>query len=300
MGKRIVVEDRSAYFNLPWKVARDEGLLEKEGLDISFVPPANRPGIWGPQPSVDHKEVDSFRGHVVFEEGTIDLFNACEWGQIKRSQDSKIGGAIIAKRPSVAVMGLYSAPGSTILVPQDLRNQKVAVNFHSGSHYAALQMLEGFLERDEINVVHMGPPQGRYEALLTGEVNAAALMEPWSALAEKNGFNRIIETFYYGADLGSQVLDSDTYQAVQKAISEAVRRINADIRNYLHYFIEEIPQELGTLRAEDFDLNRFRYIEPKPYSKEEFDKTYAWMISWGLVDANTPFENLVDNRIAVG
>ena len=81
MGKRIVVEDRSAYFNLPWMVARDEGLLEKEGLDISFVPPANRPGIWGPQPSVDHKEVDSFRGHVVFEEGTIDLFNACEWGR---------------------------------------------------------------------------------------------------------------------------------------------------------------------------------------------------------------------------
>ena len=308
MGKRIVVEDRSAYFNLPWMVARDEGLLDKEGLDIAFVAPADGRDQ-SQQPSTNHEEVDSFQGHIIFEEGTIDLFNACEWGQIRRSHDSQTGGAIVAKRPSVAVMGLYSAPGSEILVPQDLRNTKVAVAFHNGSHYAALQMLEGFMERDEINLVHFdqsSPPEDggpvvfrRYEALMNGEVAAAALMEPWSSLAEKNGCNRIIETFFYGSDIGSQKLDAETYEAINRAVKEAVRRINADKTKYLHYLIEEVPPELGSLTSEDFTLSRIRYIDPEPYSKEEFDKTYEWMLSWGLVDSDTPFEELVDNRISV-
>ena len=308
MGKKIVVEDRSAIFNLPWKVAADEGLLDKEGLDISFVPPVNRRSQ--PERSLtDHKEIDSFQGHIIFEEGAIDLFNACEWGQIKRSQDSKSGGAIIAKRPAVAVMGLYSAPGSEIFVPQDLRNKEVAVSFHNGSHYAALQMLEGFLGRDEIKLVHFNqtprPENGRpapfrrYEALMNEEVSAAALMEPWNSLAEKNGCNRIIETFFYGSDIGSQNLDYETYEGINRAIREAVRRINADKSKYLQYLIQEVPSESGTLTPEDFTLSRIRFIDPRPYSKEEFDKTYEWMLGWGLVDADTPFEALVDNRIAV-
>ena len=98
----------------------------------------------------------------------------------------------------------------------------------------------------------------------------------------------------FGRD-GYRILHSLT-----RAIGEAVRRINADKRKYLHYFIDEVPEELGHLEPDDFTLSRLRFIEPVAYSKQEFDKTYEWMVSWGLVDENTPFEKLVDNRITFG
>ena len=298
MTKKIVVEKRRAVYNLPWLVAADEGLLEKEGLDISFAPTSEKHRHT--KNEVDPTAVDSFQHHIIFEEGTLDLFNACEWGQIKRSHDSKTGGAIVAKRPAVTVMGLYSAPGSSLYVPQDLRNKPVGVSFHNGSHYSALQMLEGFLERKEINLVHYSSPERRFEALMNGDVAASALIAPLSTVAEKKGYNRIIETFFYGSDIASRELDPETYEAMGRALREAVRRINADKAKYLHYFIREVPPELGTLTPEDFDLSRLRYIDPAPYSKEEFDKTYEWMVSWGLVEADTPYEVLVDNRIAAG
>ena len=156
------------------------------------------------------------------------------------------------------------------------------------------------MDRSEINVLQIGSPQGRYEALASGQVKVAALMEPWSTLAEVHGFNRVIETFYYGSDIGSDAMDAESYAALSRAIVEAVRRINGDKQKYLHYFIEEVPEHLGVLKPEDFTLSRLRFIEPTPYSKKEFDKTYDWMVSWGLVDENTPFEKLVDNRITVG
>jgi len=37
-----------------------------------------------------------------------------------------------------------------------LRNKTIAVNFHAGSHFLTLQLLEGFMAREEIKVVHMG------------------------------------------------------------------------------------------------------------------------------------------------
>jgi NitT/TauT family transport system substrate-binding protein len=292
----IRVEDRAAAFNLAWKVARDEGLLTREGLTVKFVPE----GSTDITTEVDHRKVGSFQQHVVFEEGAVDLFNACEWGQVKRAQDSEAGGMIVSKRPAVAVMGLYATAESGRLVPQDLRNVPIAVKFHTGSHYAALQMLEGFMDRSEISVLQVGSPQSRYEALAGGQVEVAALMEPWSTLAEVNGFNRVTEAFYYGTDIGSDAMDAELYASLSRAIVEAVRRINADKRKYLHYFIEEVPERLGVLKPEDFTLSRLRFIEPTPYSKKEFDKTYDWMVSWGLVDKDTPFEKLVDNRITVG
>jgi hypothetical protein len=41
-----------------------------------------------------------------------------------------------------------------------------------------------------------------------------------------------------------------------------------------------------------------RYVEPRPYPPEEFARTHAWMVSWGLAPADATFEDVVDNRIA--
>jgi NitT/TauT family transport system substrate-binding protein len=295
MAKKITNEYSQAVFNLPWLVAEEEGLFAQEGLEVEFLRARDR----NPTQAVeaDPGKVDPFWRHAPFEEGAAQCFNACEWGQIRRSSASSTGGRIVMRRPAVVSQGLFARPGSAIAHPQALRNRTVAVNFHSGSHYLALQMLEGFMARDEIKVVHLGQARLRYQAMMDGKVDAAALMEPYIALAEKSGCQLIMEAHYAGSEMLSPELDGETCDAIYRAIGEAVRLINADKRKYLHHIIADLPPELGPLAPDDFRLARLRYVPPRPYAEEEFEKTYQWMVSWGLIRPGATYGELVDNRI---
>ena len=121
-----------------------------------------------------------------------------------------------------------------------------------------------------MNVVHAGRPLERYEALMDGKVDAVGLMEPWIALAEKNGCKSLGEAHYTGADIAAPDMDEAIYSAMQRAIKRGVQLFNANKRKYLHHLIEEIPAHLGRLAEEDFHLPRLRYMDPAPYSEAEF------------------------------
>jgi NitT/TauT family transport system substrate-binding protein len=180
-----------------------------------------------------------------------------------------------------------------------LANKTVGVQFHQGSHYATLAMLEGFMPRTEIKVVHSGTVGERYEAMMSGETDAATLMEPWVTLAHKNGCKEIVGTFYQGTENSNAGLDPKIWDAAMRAVKKAVNLINADKRKYVHYMIEEIePQYAKQLTPDDFYLPRLRYVDPAPYTKEEFDRAYNWMLTWDLVGPNANYEKLVSNRVA--
>ncbi len=306
---KITSEVTSVVHSLPWLIARDEGLFAREGLEVDFVVAPQR-GTWlrkgaggatvtGKDLIEDHNEVDSIGVHLIFEEGACELYRACEWGQVRRTQDSQRGGLIVGKRAAISTQAILVRPDSPINYPQQLAGKVVGVNFHAGSHYLGLMFLEGFLQRDEIKVVHAGRPLERYEALMNGEVDAVGLMEPWIALAEKAGCKSVGEAHYIGADIASPDMTEEQYTATQRCISEAVRRFNADKRKYLHYLIDEIPPHLPRPQPDDFHLPRLRYADPAPYSEAEFRRTYEWMLGWGLINENMTFEDLVDNRISV-
>ncbi|MPZ15353.1 MAG: ABC transporter substrate-binding protein [Chloroflexi bacterium] len=311
MANTIRSEVTSAVHSLPWLIAQDEGLFAAEGLQAESIRAPQR-GTWkskegggtrtitGSDLVRDHRVVDSIGVHLIFEEGSCEVYRACEWGQVRRSQDSARGGRIVGRRPAVSTQAILVRPDSPIYYPQQLRNIPVGVNFHAGSHYLTLMFLEGFLPRDEIQVVHAGRPLERYEALMSGRINAAGLMEPWIALAEKQGCKSVGEAHYVGADISAPDMDADTYTALQRAISQAVMLFNADKRRYLHYLIDEVPPELGRLTSDDFHFPRLRYIEPGPYSEAEFRRTYEWMLGWGLINEDMTYEDLVDNRISAG
>jgi NitT/TauT family transport system substrate-binding protein len=306
---KIRTEVTSVVHSLPWLIAAEEGFFTREGLEVEFVNAPQR-GTWlrrdqagqtvtGQDLMQDPKLVDSIGVHLIFEEGSCDLYRACEWGQVRRTQDSQRGGMIVGKRAAVSTQAILVHPDSPLNYPQQLAHKVIGVNFHAGSHYLALMFLEGFLHRDEINVVHAGRPLERYEALMAGKVDAVGLMEPWIALAEKNGCKSLGEAHYIGADIASPDMTPEQYMAVQRAMSSAVKAFNADKKKYLHYLIDEIPAQLGRLSPEDFHLPRLRYVEPAPYSESEFRRTYEWMRSWDLINDQMTFEDLVDNRISV-
>ena len=151
--------------------------------------------------------------------------------------------------------------------PIELAGKTVGVQFHQGSHYATLAMLEGFMPRDEINVVHSGTVQERYEALMNGETDAATLMEPWITLGaqERLQGDRSARSTRAPKTRGAR-LDQKVWEA---AIARSRRRFGSsmpDKRKYVHYLIEEIPEKYAKqLKPEDFYLPRLRYVDPAPY-----------------------------------
>jgi len=297
---RKVVTEVSGVFSLPWQIARDEGLFAEEGVEVEFSKPeANSTLSLKPGEYIeDHRLVPALAGHTALEEKQVDVYRACEWGQVRRSQDSN-DGRIISKRSAVVSQAIFSAPGSRFTHPQTLANERVAVRFHHGSHYAALQSLEGFLKPDEIRLVHMSHAEG-YEAVRRGEIAAITLMEPWITLAEKEGFQRIVETHYQGSEIAAPSVDPETWAAVHRAVGKATERLNADKKKYLHYLIAALPEQYrDRIIEEDFYLPRLRFVAPAPYDEREFQQTYDWLVGWGLIEPNAHFTDLVDNRVAV-
>jgi len=295
--QKVTNEYSQAVFNLPWLVAQEEGLFAAEGIEVEFL--RARQWVADRPPEPDPTQVNPFWRHAPFEEQATASFNACEWGQIRRSHDTTVGGRIINLRAAIACQSIFVRPDSPLTHPQALRQKTIAVNFHAGSHYLALQLLEGFMARDDIKVVHLGQAALRFQAMLNGTVDAAMLMEPFIALAEKHGCHEIIEGFYVGSEMFAPTLERETAAALQRAITKAVQLLNANKTKYLHHLMADVPPDLGTLTPADFRLSRLRYVAPRPYPVEEFERTYHWMRSWGLVPEGATYESLVDNRVGV-
>ena len=287
--KKLVLETTAPFQGLPELVAYDEGLFAQEGLDVKW---ADREQ--GVEKKVDTtltspKQVNPFSSHgKLFEQGKADMYNACEWGNYCRVGSTGAGSRQLGRRAIVSYAALCVAPDSPVYTPQQLANRVIGVPFYFGTHYIALHMLQGFLRRDEIKLC-WAPNGSRYRlaALMKGEVDAVTLTEPHITLAEKKGCRTICSAFFHGTEVASDRLDAETYAAFNRAVREAVRRINANKRAYLHYFIDyhgKTDPEVAALKVEDLREGRLVVCDPAPIPLDEMQRTYDWLKSWDMLD----------------
>jgi NitT/TauT family transport system substrate-binding protein len=295
--KHTRIEVSNAVFSLPYHVAKEKGYFAEEGYDVDLVPAGSgrdRDKEVPVLPIEDPRAVRSIGWHTGIEQGEFCMYRACEWGQIRRTQDSGVEARVISKRAAVATQAIVVRADSPYNVPADLRRKTVAVNFHAGSHYITLVMLDGAMnDRSDVRPVHVGGPKQRLRFLEDGKVEAAAVMEPWITVAVKRGHKIIAEAFYEGAEVATPDVDRDMYAAITRAINQAVEEINRDIRPFLKYLIQEVPRELAALTEDDFYLPRFRYVQPRPYTREEFEYLHTWMTSWALLDVESGYDRIV-------
>jgi NitT/TauT family transport system substrate-binding protein len=87
------------------------------------------------------------------------------------------------------------------------------------------------------------------------------------------------------------------YAAINRAINKAVAKINRDIRPYLKYMIREVPADVMKLTEDDFYLPRFRYVPPRPYTREEYEHLHDWMTGWGLLDPESGYDRIVGAKL---
>jgi NitT/TauT family transport system substrate-binding protein len=129
--------------------------------------------------------------------------------------------------------------------------------------------------------------RNRFNLMMKGEIEATTLTEPYITLAEKQGCRTICSAFYHGTEVASDRVDAETYAAFNRAVREAVRRINADKRGYLHYFIDyhkAKDPEIATLTVDDLRESRLVVCDPAPIPDDEMQRTYQWVKGWGMLE----------------
>jgi NitT/TauT family transport system substrate-binding protein len=300
------LENTAPFQGLAELVADKEGLFEKEGIHIEWV---DRDAGVKKEVRTDITRPDELDPHSshgkLFEQGKADMYNACEWGNYCRVQDTSVqSGRQIGRRAIVTFAGLVVRPESEVYTPQQLAGKLVGVPFYFGTHYLALHMLEGFLPRDQINVC--SAPNGsrmRYDAMMSGQLEATTLTEPYLSLAEKNGCRVVATAFYHGTEVASDKVDTETYAKFNRAVKEAVIRINADKAKYLKYFIDchkDKDPDIGELTIADLQASRIVVVDPAPIPADELARTADWIKSWGMLTETEDHTDLVNMEVQEG
>jgi NitT/TauT family transport system substrate-binding protein len=282
LNPKIRISPNPPVFDLPILVALEHDLFKKAGLDVDY--------------SVKYADHDKLEQDVLkrqkealFEGGSAETFNVCEWGGIDRLERGSGRGKIAALRPAIAAQAIVSFDPK-LQSPRDLAGVAVGINDFTGSHYTTIGLLEGAIPKDEIVTTHIGAPEIRLSAMKEGRVRAVTVMEPFISLALKQGAHIIALTFYRGAEVVSPdlgPLDLDTYF---KVLDQAVDLINADFARYAHYIVAIAKDEIA---ANELDGRFVRYTHAQRYSPELFDPAYHWMKERGFTEGRNNHESLV-------
>ena len=280
----VKIAPNNPVFDLPLLVAIEERLFERAGLDVRMSA-----GYEDREKTLTEREVLTRLKEQLFECGSADSYNVCEWASIDRLERGQRGGNIAALRAAVVAQAILSFD-EALQTPRDLAGVPVAVNEFTGSHYTTLQMLEGAVGRESVKIEHIGAPQKRLEALRDRTHRAVTVMEPFISLGLKLGAHIIAAEFYRGGEVIAPSLTPDQRQAYYEAENQAVDLINAHFDRYAHHIVAAAG---GALQPEELLRVFFRYKHVDYYEPELFGRTYEWMKSWDLTPGQSEHAALV-------
>src|SRR5215471_6803479 len=142
----VKIAPNNPVFDLPVIVGIEEGLFAKAGLDVSFSATyADRE-----KDSAD-KPVLSRLKENLFECGSADSYNVCEWASIDRLERGQRDGKVAALRAAVAAQAILTFD-EKMQTPRDMFDVPVVAQELTGSHYTAIQMLESAIGREHVNI----------------------------------------------------------------------------------------------------------------------------------------------------
>ena len=284
-GKPVVrIAPNNPVFDLPVIVGIEEGLFAKAGLDVSFSASyADREKDRADNPIMSRLK------EQLFDCGSADSYNVCEWASIDRLERGSRGGKLAALRAAVAAQAILSFD-DTLQVPRDLADVPVVVQELTGSHYTTLQMLESAVGAEHVKIAQGGLPQTRWAALKDRSARAIAVMEPFISLGLKEGAHIIAASFYRGGEVVAPNLSAEQRRAFYEAENRAVDLINGDFYKYAHHVTAHAK---GALEPNELLRAFVHYKHVDYYDAELFNRAYDWMKARGMSEGQSQHAALV-------
>jgi NitT/TauT family transport system substrate-binding protein len=280
----VKIAPNNPVFDLPVIVGIEEGLFAKAGLDVSF------------SATYDDRERDSAEKPILarlkenlFECGSADSYNVCEWASIDRLERGQRGGNIAALRAAVAAQAILTFEDA-LQTPRDMADVPVVVQELTGSHYTTIQMLESAIGAAHVKIAQGGLPQMRYAGLKNGKHRAVTVMEPFISLGLKDGAHIVASSFYRGGEVVAPELTPEQRKAYYDAENKAVDMINADFYKYAHHVAAHAK---GALKPTELLRAFVRYKHVDYYDPSLFNRAYDWMKARGMTEGQSQHAALV-------
>ena len=269
----LKIAPNNPVFDLPVLVGIEEGLFEKAGLDVQMSAPYEA----REKDCAEHPVMSRLKENL-FDCGSADSYNVCEWASIDRLERGERAGNIAALRAAVAAQAILTFD-EILQVPRDLSDVPVVVQELTGSHYTTLQMLESSIGADHVKIERGGLPFKRWEGLKNRTHRVVTVMEPFISLGLKEGAHIIAAQFYRGGEVIAPELTPEQREAYYAAENKAVDLINGDFYKYAHHVAASAK---GALQPHELLRAFVRYKHVDYYDPTLFGRTYDWMKSRGL------------------
>jgi NitT/TauT family transport system substrate-binding protein len=280
-------------------VAEELGFFKDEGLDYEFQ-------IDGfSARSLATSSVQTTDEAPIVERGafedmsagrTCDVSSACHWAVNAAAATNH--GRMYGHAYSLSPSGIFVAPDSPYQRPEDLAGVEVGVGYHSGSHYSAIQGLERFLERSQINLRFSGTPHDRTRLLLGRKLPAVNVFGAQFYIMEQLSFRKIVDTTFMMGFLLSSSSDLEDTDRYFRALRRAQAEIDLEPEPYKHYYARELPSDLAAL----VDVRRFgpgERIVFEPYTREIYERTQRWMQTWDLLSQEDAAQSRFETAVLV-
>ena len=263
-------------------VAEEKGYFAAEGLDYSFVTETGDYGIHAQRrDDVGEIRTGAFETFSAGRDGA-DVSCACHWAT--NAAASEGAGQIVTTAYSVAPCAIVVPPESPVRRPEDLAGVPIGVGYHSGSHFATVQALDGVLAPDDVKLTFQGPPNERLDALLNRQVPAATAWGVPLYVAEAFGFRKVLDaTFMIGFLVTGGSASKDDIDKYLAALRRAQMDIDMHPERHKHYHLRSVPEKY----REQVDVRAFgtgERIVFLPYTREAFAETEQWIESHQLFD----------------
>jgi ABC-type nitrate/sulfonate/bicarbonate transport system substrate-binding protein len=167
----------------------------------------------------------------------------------------------------------------------DLRNVPIAVTWHAGTFYAAIEVMEAAgVAFADIKLEHAND---RLDALLSGRNEAAALMEPLVSRALDAGCRAIADLRWRGGIVAGDDVDEDTAARLRRALNRAVEWLRENETRSR----DELLRDLKPEQRKTGMLPELTGV--KSYQAAEFNEKVDWMIGRGFLKAAPAYKDVV-------
>jgi len=270
---------------IPIFIAEQNGYFGEQGITVETIP------VKSPQERdvlVTTGQVDG----VLTDLQSVGLLN---------KDAVKLKAVYTSRRPfpNAPLFRILAGPQTAINAPADLKGVPIGISANTIMDYLADRMLasEG-LKPDEIAKIEIGQIPVRFEQLMNGNIQAAALPDPLAQGAIAGGAKLIVDDSKY-ADLSQSVLafgigaltgKPTTVRKFLVAWEKAVNELNANPDKYRGVLIEQgrVPASIQDSYA----------MPPFPGrgvpGESEVKDVAAWLKSKGLVGRDIPYTDVVD------
>ncbi|MEW6451979.1 MAG: hypothetical protein AB1490_15090 [Pseudomonadota bacterium] len=281
MARVIRLQSDSNAHDRPWRVAVEQGFFKDEGLTVEYNED-NPKGVAGRVEDFSERWKES-----QFAQGALEVYPVCEWGAIERVQQAG-KGKIIGLDTTARTGAIMVRKDSKVQSLKDLRNVPVAVTWHAGTFYAAIEVMEAAgVAFDEIKLEHAND---RLDALLSGKNEAAALMEPLVSRAASAGCRKIADLRWRGGIVAGDDIDEETAAKLRRALNRAVEWLRENEGRSRENLLRDLtPEQRKTGMMPEL-------LGVQGYQAVEFNEKVDWMMDRGFLKEAPDYKDVVRNK----